>query len=240
MTTRAAVAACCCCSSSSSSSVSAGRGRGGRVVAAASSAIAVKPSRVPRVRALSRLQLHSVDARRSHRFYEAASQGSKADRGAPMRAAVGGDGKGEGDDSTRTTTPPSTSSPSSSQKAQEQRDLDLIRRAQANDAGTTYPLEEAKVGEGHQKKTSQNRVARSKANSSSHRLNLDLLDLARTKTKTLSQQTATGRYGDALGHRRPRLRLGLRAEAPGVHGVRNRGRTFQSCSPFSSVRQSSR
>lgn len=177
MTTRAAVAGCCC--SSSSSSV-AGRGRGGGVVAAAS-AIAIKPSRVPRLRALPRLELPSFDARRSQRFYEAEKKGLKADSSAPARAAVGGDGKG--DDSTTTT--PSTSSPSSSLTAQEQRDLDLIRRAQADDAGTTYPLEETRVSKRH-----KNRVKTEwldQANSSSHRLNLDLLDFGRPnqKQKTL-------------------------------------------------------
>jgi hypothetical protein len=105
----------------------------------------------------------------------------KADRSAPARAAVGGDGKG--DDSTTTT--PSTSSPSSSLTAQEQRDLDLIRRAQADDAGTTYPLEETRVSKRH-----KNRVKTEwldQANSSSHRLNLDLLDFGRPnqKQKTL-------------------------------------------------------
>ena len=178
MTTRAAVAGCCC--SSSSSSV-AGRGRGGGGVAAASAIAINKPSRVPRVRALPGLELPSVDARRSQRFYEAEKKGLKADRSAPARAAVGGDGKG--DDSTTTT--PSTSSPSSSLTAQEQRDLDLIRRAQADDAGTTYPLEETRVSKRH-----KNRVKTEwldQANSSSHRLNLDLLDFGRPnqKQKTL-------------------------------------------------------
>ena len=178
MTTRAAVAGCCC--SSSSSSV-AGRGRGGGGVAAASAIAINKPSRVPRVRALPGLELPSVDARRSQRFYEAEKKGLKADRSAPARAAVGGDGKG--DDSTTTT--PSTSSPSSSLTAQEQRDLDLIRRAQADDAGTSYPLEETRVSKRH-----KNRVKTEwldQANSSSHRLNLDLLDFGRPnqKQKTL-------------------------------------------------------
>ena len=179
MTTRAAVAGC---RSSSSSSSVAGRGRGGGVVAAAS-AIASKPSRVPRLRALPRLELPSVDATRSQRFYEAEKKGLKADRSAPARAAVGGDAKG--DDSTTTTPSTSSSSPSSSQTAQEQRDLDLIRRAQADDAGTTYPLEETRVSKRH-----KNRVKTEwldQANSSSHRLNLDLLDFGRPnqKQKTL-------------------------------------------------------
>ena len=143
MTTRAAVAGC---RSSSSSPSVAGRGRGGGGVAAAS-AIAIKPSRVSRLRALPRLELPSVDARRSQRFYEAEKKGLKADRSAPARAAVGGDAKG--DDSTTTTPSTSSSSPSSSQTAQEQRDLDLIRRAQADDAGTSYPLEETRVSKRH-------------------------------------------------------------------------------------------
>jgi len=179
MTTRAAVAGC---RSSSSSPSVAGRGRGGGVVAAAS-AIAIKPSRVPRLRALPRLELPSFDARRSQRLYEAEKKGLKADRSAPARAAVGGDAKG--DDSTTTTPSTSSSSPSSSQTAQEQRDLDLIRRAQADDAGTSYPLEETRVSKRH-----KNRVKTEwldQANSSSHRLNLDLLDFGRPnqKQKTL-------------------------------------------------------
>ena len=179
MTTRAAVAGC---RSSSSSPSVAGRGRGGGGVAAAS-AIAIKPSRVPRLHALPRLRLPSVDARRSQRLYEAEKKGLKADRSAPARAAVGGDAKG--DDSTTTTPSTSSSSPSSSQTAQEQRDLDLIRRAQADDAGTSYPLEETRVSKRH-----KNRVKTEwldQANSSSHRLNLDLLDFGRPnqKQKTL-------------------------------------------------------
>jgi hypothetical protein len=180
MTTRAAVAGC---RSSSSSPSVAGRGRGGGGVAAASAIAINKPSRVPRLRALPRLELPSVDARRSQRFYEAEKKGLKADRSAPARAAVGGDAKG--DDSTTTTPSTSSSSPSSSQTAQEQRDLDLIRRAQADDAGTSYPLEETRVSKRH-----KNRVKTEwldQANSSSHRLNLDLLDFGRPnqKQKTL-------------------------------------------------------
>ena len=133
-TTRAAVAGC-------SSSV-AGRGPGrGAAVAAIAENRGIKPARAPRVHALSRPHLHSVDARQSLCFLHATKWGFKRTASAPVRAT---NGDGNGDDST---VMPSTSSSSEplSETSQQQQDLDLLRRAQARDTGTTYPLEETKV-----------------------------------------------------------------------------------------------
>ena len=193
------------------SSVAAAWGRG---VAAAAVAVADNSgnnaSRLSRVRAFWRPRLHPLDARRSCSMHEATNQGSMREKSAPSRAAVG---DGEGEDSIMM---PSSSSSSPSPSTQRQQDLALLRRAQISDSGTTYPLEETRVSE-----------------RDTNRVEIDWLDrvtfllLISTSTSTSSSttnkktpSTAPRRHGNALGHRRPRLRPRFRTEAPGVHGVR--------------------
>ena len=146
MTTTRAAAVAGCCSSSSSSVVAGrgGRGRGAAVAAFADNDRGIKPARVPRMHALSRPHLHVVDARRSHCLLETTKQGFKRSRNAPIRAAID---DGKGDDSTLmpSTSTSEPSSQTSQQQQQQQQDLDVLRRAQARDTGTTYPLEETRV-----------------------------------------------------------------------------------------------
>lgn len=134
------------------SSVATARGIG---VVAGAGAGADNSSRLPRGRSFSRPQLHPLDATRSRFLHAAANDCTKRDAIVRTRAATG---DRQGDDLTMM--PSSTSSSSSpSPSTQQQQDLELLRRAQARDTGTTYPLEETKVS--GREKPSRNRVARS-------------------------------------------------------------------------------
>lgn len=126
----------------SSVSSSAGqRGRRGGGDGGNSGIFGINPSRLPRPKALSCPHLCSIDGKRLACWQLDTNQSIKWRQSVAIRAAVGDD---RVDGSMMPSPSSSTSSPS---MQQQQEDLDLLRRAQARDTGTTYPLEETKVTE---------------------------------------------------------------------------------------------